>query len=133
MAFRVKDLLINIAPAPGLEPGTGAIGDCTVTMQDCTGTLLNCTGTPQAFTPWLSRFCCFFSLFRGVADPVYAVEQLAVLKAQLKVAIADIENREKLVEESLEPKTTAQIEELEAKLEEALTELRRRKAELKEK
>ncbi len=155
MAFRVKDLLINIAPGPGFDPGagqhgrpcqgtftftrTGTVGNCTDTMQNCTGTLLNCTGTVP--THWISPFCCAYSLFPITTiftmppwcDPICAAEQLAVLKAQLKLALADIENREKQLEESLEPQTPAQIEELEVKLKEALTELRRRKSELKKK
>jgi hypothetical protein len=147
MAFRIKDLLINLSPGEGANPGGGQFR--RPLFGGCFPELLSgdCTGTPQhtftLFTPWLSPLCCqwsatgpltpFTPVFQGGGDPASSAEQLAILKAQLKQALVDIENREKALEETLEPQTAAQIEELEGKLEEALTELRRRKSELKKK
>jgi hypothetical protein len=45
-------------------------------------------------------------------DPALAAEQLAALKSQLQQALTDIENQEKIVNDSLQPQTVAQVEEV---------------------
>jgi hypothetical protein len=62
-----------------------------------------------------------------------AAEQLAALKSQLQQALTDIENQEKIVNDSLQPQTVAQVEELQTKLRSALADLDRRKSELEKK
>lgn len=94
-------------------------------------------------TPFLtafSPFCCIpWSTIAGPVgvppggDPAAMVEQLAAMKAQLREAIAQIENQEKVVGELAQPQSIAEIEELEAKLKGALNELEHRKSELKKK
>ena len=54
-------------------------------------------------------------------------------KAQMKERLAELEVYQKSVEESLKPATVADVELLEAKLNEALKELARRKKELQQK
>ena len=56
---------------------------------------------------------------------------LADLKAQLKQALANIEHQEKALEESMQPKTVAEVEEMQGKLKEAVSELEKHKEHLK--
>jgi hypothetical protein len=65
------------------------------------------------------------------ADAAAAAEQLAMLKAHLKEALEEIERQEEMANEQAQPQTRAEIEELEAKMKEALAELSKRKSELK--
>lgn len=60
------------------------------------------------------------------ADP----EGLAILKEQLKRTLTQVEIQERVIEESLKPQTIEEVEQLEKKLTEALSELRARKQEL---
>ena len=64
-------------------------------------------------------------------DAAAAAEQLAMLKAHLKEALEEIERQEEIANEQAQPQTRAEIEELEAKMKEALAELSKRKSELK--
>ncbi len=66
-------------------------------------------------------------------EPAVAAEQLATLKAHLKEALEEIERQEEVANEQAQPQTRAEIEELEAKMKEALAELSKRKSELKKK
>jgi hypothetical protein len=68
-----------------------------------------------------------------VPDPTAAGNQLAALKAQLQEALADIEKQQKALEESLRPQTVADVEQLQEKMKEAMSELDKRKAELQKK
>jgi hypothetical protein len=54
-----------------------------------------------------------------------------MLKAHLKEALEEIERQEEVANEQAQPQTRAEIEELEAKMKEALAELSKRKSELK--
>lgn len=194
MAFRVKDLMINVLPGEGegqggflsrfpchcgctwgytqgCGPTTGGTPQ-TFMMMTCPTATLGCTdgvshpiptrcavshGCPPV-TMWcmpgvsptghppttvffgLSPFCCMpWSTIAGPVavqpggDPAALVEQLAAMKAQLREAIAQIENQEKVVSELAQPQSIAEIEELQSKLKEALDELEHRKSELKKK
>lgn len=193
MAFRIKDLMINILPGEGegqggflsrfpchcgctygytqgCGPTIGGGGTQTLMMM-CPQTTMGCThwaspprcqpvtiGCPPATmecTPWVSvtghptptlfiigfsPLCCMpWSTVAGPVgvppggDPAAMVEQLAAMKAQLREAIAQIENQEKVVDELAQPQSIAEIEELQAKLKDALNELEHRKSELKKK
>jgi hypothetical protein len=86
-----------------------------------------------------SPFCCAPGTMVGPVgvppggDPAAMVEHLAAMKAQLREAIAQIENHEKVVSELAQPQSVSEIEELQAKLKEAHDELEHRKSELKKK
>src|SRR5580698_912836 len=108
MAFKVKDLLINIAPSETANPGTWGVPFG-----------LECRWSTTALISWVSRnFTCTypcppvgpgFASATGLLSP----EQLAALKSQLREALTEIENQEKIITESLQPKTLAEIETLE--------------------
>jgi hypothetical protein len=132
MAFKVKDLLINIAPKEGEDVHYDAINTCGGTF----------------FCPWSDTLHPTFWLLRwvcppptvigpvGVApggDPAAAAKQFAVIKAQLRQALEEIENQEKAAGEDLQPRTVAEVELLEEKLNEALGELKQRKQKLQKK
>ena len=160
MAFRVKDLLINVLPGEGEDFGGGVLSRFPCHCGCTYGYTIGCGatmggGNPHAFammlcpnntmgcapdlsftghlTPLLSLLCCpFFTV--GVPlgeDPATSAQQLAELKSQLRDAIAQIEKHEKLVNKLAEPQSASEIEQLQAKLKEAHNELERRKSELK--
>ncbi|WP_125484011.1 hypothetical protein [Edaphobacter aggregans] len=62
--------------------------------------------------------------------PVESIANLAALKAQLKQQLAAVEEQEKSVGESLKPQTVAEVDDLQAKLQGAIEELKARRAEL---
>jgi hypothetical protein len=138
MAFRIKDLLINVASAERKLRW----GDCFMTLWgDCSWRIFsaNCTGNPTIRPPTHLTICG--TTWWGAAgpgpvgpgDPVEWVEQLAILKAELKAALEEVEREEAALEQAMKPSTEGEIEELEAKLREGLAELERLKAELKRK
>jgi hypothetical protein len=55
---------------------------------------------------------------------------LSALKEQLKQQLADVEKQQQATEDSLRPNTVAQVDELQKKLQDALEELKARRAEL---
>jgi len=61
---------------------------------------------------------------------VPTIEDLGILKQQLRKALEQVEVHERVLEESLKPKTLEEVEQLEVKLKEALAELHARKTEL---
>lgn len=61
---------------------------------------------------------------------VNATAQLATLKAHLRQALAEIEQREKAAEQAAQPQTPEQIDELQQKMREAMAELDRRRKDL---
>lgn len=67
----------------------------------------------------------------GPGDPgPEQLTSLAELKAQLKKQLAAVEEHEKATAESLKPQTVAEVDDLQAKLQAALEELKSRRAEL---
>lgn len=140
MAFRIKDLLINVVPeGRRICPGGSVVPTPTRphwTPTQSTFDCLPCPGCSGVTThtiPTLTITFCPLLTGWPVTDPVVTAEQLAILKAELQKELALVEQQEKLVEESLRPKDLAEIEVLEAKLHEALKELERLKSELKKK
>jgi hypothetical protein len=111
MQYIVKDLMISVLP---LRPGDASKPDCLCT--GCTG----CTGnTNQTKAPACPGD---FDLYAQVSNP----GQLALLKQQLREALAAVEAREKVVLESLKPQSSAEVELLQAHLTAALEELKQR-------
>jgi hypothetical protein len=117
VAFRFKDLMINVVP-PSSEGQNGPRVD-------------RCFPEGTSHTlPTLCWLCksTFLAPFVNVAhDPEMAAEWLNALKAQLKRAIVAIEEQEKDFSRADEPRSIAEIETLQDKLNEALEELGRRK------
>lgn len=150
MAFRIKDLLINVL-APSNERGD--CDDPSWPECGCTATVwCGCSKTPPWPTCHCTRtvFCgcsqapawheylvapnCLGTPTPGripATEPAIAAKQLAILKTQLKQALAEIEEQEKRLEEELQPKTVEEVEALQVKLREAADELEHRKSELK--
>lgn len=136
MAFRIKDLLINVATVSQTRRRAGFPGCPPATILSTAACGGDPTG-PNRFLDVWSNFwwCCGPSLIGNVGpgDPVEWAEQLALLKAELKEALQEVERQEAAAEEALRPRDIGEIEELEAKLKEALTELERLKGEMKRK
>jgi hypothetical protein len=65
----------------------------------------------------------------ALSDP----ESLVVLRQELEEALAAIEIRERVLAETMQPRTLAEIEELERRLTDALEELQARKVTFEEK
>jgi hypothetical protein len=141
MAFRINDLIISI-----VEGGDSDSDDAArCPKRSC----LFCSGTPEMgqpecaeifFTtecritklpPEICRALLLPSEYLLAADaPTSMQDLLARLKAQLKEAIAKIENEEAIVIERLAPKTIGEIEKLEGRLSKALVTIRDRKERL---
>lgn len=163
MAFRIKDLMISDFTAaeeqgksktPCTLPPCLSMHKTNPTDPPChfpiTVTLHTC---PPCICPGLSLptgtiFCPTFSWFGGspfclpytgigsenvVSPESSTLEQLALLKAQLKAAIEQVEKEEEALENRGAPKTVAETEALQRKLREAADELENLKAELKKK
>jgi hypothetical protein len=137
MAFRIKDLLINVASAERKLRW----GDCFATLWgDCSWRIFSFgCGTIPTFGPpgGTGWWCCRETVAGpgpvGPGDPVEWVEQLALLKTQLKAALEEVEREEAVLEQTMKPSTEAEIDDLKAKLQEGLVELERLRAELKRK
>jgi hypothetical protein len=62
--------------------------------------------------------------------PEGTLSALTALKERLKQHLAEIEKQEKAAEESLRPQTVAEVDDLQKKLQDAMEELKQRRAEL---
>ena len=120
MKFIVKDLMISVLPFRGGFVGgeCDAGPTCACTCTPCTGGCSPCSDCSKctATTPGESWW-------NDIVDP----ERLAALKAQLTMQLAMVEAREKVVAESLQPKSAAETEMLEHYLKAALESLKERK------
>jgi hypothetical protein len=115
MEFIVKDVIISVLPLrqsslSGIAEVCGGCTGCSDCSQCSTGT----------------REVDLGSLVTNPANPA----QLAVLKQQLREALAAVEAREQVVYEAMRPTSVTEIEILQSHLEAALEELRRSAAEL---
>lgn len=131
MAFRIKDLLINVVSASEAKRRFGVMGftgNLFTTMECGHNTTRVCR------LMW-SPYCCGPSAagpgLVGPGDPVEWVEQLAILKAELKEALEEVERQQAAAEQALKPRDVPEIENLQNKLRESLAELERLKSELK--
>jgi hypothetical protein len=131
MAFKIKDLMINVAPSEG-----GANQGC------CTykSTIAYAYECPARFT---KVFCscggrktnpgwdtCHGHHTQQPPDPGEVLEELGALKAQLQAALAEVDADIQEIEETLRPKTVEEVEDLQTKLKGALEELDKIKADL---
>lgn len=130
MAFRVKDLMISdVSGSEGPDP-LGLLTGKNCCRPASGGILFSCwcwwwwcgPGAVAGQTPYLDR-----------GDPAARREQLALLKAQLKEELAQIEKEEEALEARLKPQTVAEVESLQHKMREAVEELEKLKAELRDK
>jgi hypothetical protein len=117
--FKYRDLLIDLFPQ-----AVEACKGCTLNITApppcpfrCTevpsGACLPCTDITNVRAAWLT-----------------GPEDLAVLKQRLQEALAEIETRERALEEQMRPRSVAEAEALERGLNEALDTLQVQKAEL---
>jgi hypothetical protein len=157
MAFKVRDLMIDVAPGVGggifCRPCTPLVTDyCLCTNQVTQITPCgNCSYlSPYIFeiTPWITRITPTCGVTRDptitptvqftpqtpvvnqpgmVANP----QNLAELKAQLRQSLAQVEAQEQAMAESMKPQTVEEADMLEQKLTEALDELRQHKEALR--
>ncbi len=65
-----------------------------------------------------------------VCDPGEMLDELHAIKEQLHAELATVGDEIKQIEDTLKPKTVAEVEELQTKLHEALDELGKMKADL---
>lgn len=172
MAFRIRDLMVNVMAQRGGGGGFGGGGcevfTCAAFSQVCVdgsandltnqfcdlisgeptncqfGTQNTCLFTCNTTAPPCGISCVNFTcppVTHGhpchtrasiVGTPVgtlanwraFAQRDLATLKEQLRAALAEVEAREKAAEEASLPRTREEAEDLEAKLKEALEEVR---------
>jgi hypothetical protein len=149
VAFRVRDLVINVLPEAGAAPGcafTGCglgfsrcrFGSCDfVTIcifsgcRECSGAF-TCIGATNCGGCTLNVTCGGGpSVILGRVDEDDP-EALATLKAQLREALRSVESAEKTLTERMSPQSVAEVEALEEKLQGALEELKARKEQLRD-
>jgi hypothetical protein len=138
MAFRVRDLVINVLPehgGEGLQPADcPGISNC-YPFSSCGRTnacypvsgcrIVSCIGSRcGGCTLDISRLPGFQQGARA--------EDLAALKTQLTQALREVERFEQVLADSMRPQSIDEIEVLEDKLEDALSELKQRKEQLQE-
>jgi hypothetical protein len=138
MAFKIKDLMINILSS---EPNVrGGVPFCTPVSEETAVLRCNNLTFPWACGPH-TYGCTFFTLHcTPASDPTFpfggsplSVAALATLKEQLKRQLAEIEKQQAAAEENLLPKTVEEVDMLTKKLNDALDELKGRRAELSRK
>lgn len=137
MAFRVRDLVINVLPEQGgggLQPfDCPGISDC-YPFSSC-GRTNACYPVSCRIVSCIDTRCggCTLAISRlpGLQEGVTA-EDLAALKAQLTQALSEVERAEEVLAESMRPQSIDEVEALEQKLEDALSELKQRKEQLRE-
>jgi hypothetical protein len=137
MAFRVRDLVINVIPdqgGGGLQPfDCPGISNC-YPFSSC-GRTNACYPASCRIVSCIDTRCggCTLDISRlpGLQQGVTA-EDLAALKAQLTQALSEVERAEQVLAESMRPQSIDEVEALEHKLEDALTELKQRKEQLRE-
>jgi hypothetical protein len=153
MAFRVRDLVINVLP----EEGGGGAGDCGLTgctlgfshcrfgscdfvticifsgCRECSGAF-TCIGATKCGGCTLNVTCgggpslLFGEGGAGDVDP----HALATLKAQLQQALRQVESAEQRLADQMSPQSIEEVEALEQKLQGALDELKARKEQLRD-
>jgi hypothetical protein len=153
MSFKIKDLMISVLPAAGQDCGLVTV--CTFPSVDvCTGTDTRphpprhgCTGFTYfagcgATDITVTLRTCFYTFCAATLcaatdtnfdSPPTSLAALAALKEQLKQQLAAVEKQQAAVEESLRPSTIEEVDLLTKKLNEALVELKKRRAELSRK
>ena len=126
MAFRIRDLMINVMPQGGIEGGIDCGRESIFTVIG-THRLLCMTHSFTCPLPSDMPPQCHFPDLSIVFTPnlvAYHPRGLAVLKEELRAAITEVEVQEKAAEEASRPRTREDAEELEEKLKGALEEVR---------
>jgi hypothetical protein len=146
MAFRVKDLVINVLPEAG-GAGDCALTACTLGFSHCRFgscdfvticTVSGCRECSGAFTCIGATNCggctlnvtCGASVLFGAGGDVDP-QVLVTLKAQLREALRAVESAEQLLAERMSPQSVDEVEALEQRLQGALEELKARKEQLR--
>jgi hypothetical protein len=156
MAFKIRDLMINIAApesgggdvqctkkSPKCEAGPPPKGGCAELRTNvivCVGRHSDvglCIGGRTRIGGCLETKtdldCCTKKSPAPVPDPIEALEDLNLLKAQLQAELAEVDEDIKQIEDTLQPKTVAEVDELQSKLKGALEELDKLKSDLAKK
>jgi hypothetical protein len=143
MAFKIKDLMINIASIDEAEArgktgghGFGCRTGCnTKTSERFTFTTIFTTptiiGGCHVCTLPTPRVC--FGEGGSWDTPEDALKGLAQMKAELQTALEQVDQEIASVEKGLTPSTVEEAEALESKLKDALNELGKIKSDLKKK
>ena len=124
MAFKLKDLVVDVHP----------VGPFPITTPCQTLTFCSALVGPP-WLPALSLACtqtlCVAPTFCSASPFGNPAHDLQQLKASLREALAQVEARERELAAGEKPRTLAEAEDLEAKLEGALAELREHKKTLR--
>jgi len=131
MTFIVKDLMISVLgaqprvplPLDACDAGACTCTPCTGGCSPCT----SCTGC-TTYTPGGLRWGGgWWWTVQAQADPAH----LAMLKQQLRSALAAVEAQEQAALEAMRPKTAEDVERLRTQLTAALEELTKKAEDLK--
>ncbi len=110
MGFVVKDLMIKSLRGDGEELGV---------VHRCRGcSLVHCS------LPSCGHHSCVVTPITGRLNEVLEPEDLEILKEQLTEALQEVELRQEVVKQQLQPQTIEDVDALETRLNEALAELR---------
>jgi len=129
MAFKIKDLMIHLPTERGGPHPTYLCSGCPTSRpivpplsQFCTYTAVTQVTLWQILTPLTVGF-----LATSQED---SLTTLAVLKEQLTQQLAEVEREQTALEKGMAPQTVEEVDMLTDKLNEALKELKARRAEL---
>jgi len=143
--FRVRDLMINVLPEEGVLRAdccqVRTAGFTLVLNPPCGPCTWGETCVPCSFNPCTGGVTplgpgCHPAVSRITKDHVVlprgSPEELAILRDELRQALAQVEAQERVQSEAMRPQTLDEATALEEKLEGALEEVRARKEELRE-
>jgi hypothetical protein len=102
----------------------------------CVGRHTDVAGCPETTTRMHCGKCTVKSpkqILSPACDPGEMLEELNIIKAQLRAELAGVDEEIREIEDTLQPKTIGEVEELQTKLQEALEELGKIKADLEKK
>jgi hypothetical protein len=159
MAFRVRDLVINVLPDAEREAdrkgcGLGfshcGFGSCDlfticifsgcrecsgaftcIGASNCGGCTLNVTCGPNSCGSFTCGGCTDSASVLFGRGGAVDPQALATLKAQLREVLGAVENAEQVLSERMSPQSIKEVEALEEKLQGALEELKARKEQLR--
>lgn len=147
MAFRVRDLVINVLPGEGSADFCKGASACTLSFSHCglgsceiftiCGGFSGCRECSGQFTCIGATNCggCTLNVTGGglpVESAEITPEGLAALKTQLQQALSQVEAAEQKLTEHMSPQSVDEVEALEEKLKGALSELADRKKQLQD-
>jgi len=155
--FKVRDLMINLVPEGGVAQFCKVVTlpDCAYDSQvgmDCVISI--CRTVSRCVQVTLLGACdadggascdaCYTksTVTTGTCKPGTGgkvgpdaqqyLEDLAILKAELQATLSRVEERERVVEESLRPQSLDEVQQLEERLTGALEDLRARRTEIEQ-